>query len=133
MMEPFVQFSQEINKECSILCVLGYAGNKDDVIVNSIIRKFLKNGKKVLYFAEGWYLQTFAELYTIYQNKTVVDESLSKAGGSTFGTSWYWSCCQFPSVDNNNSIIVLCFEDASMGCFTKDYIYTSVCSVRTFN
>lgn len=51
MMEPFVQFSQEINKDCSILCVLGYAGNKDDVIVNSIIRKFLKKGKKVLYFA----------------------------------------------------------------------------------
>ena len=52
MMEPFVQFSQEINKDdCRILCVLGYAGNKDDVIVNSIIRKFLKKGKKVLYFA----------------------------------------------------------------------------------
>lgn len=52
MMEPFVQFSQEINKDdCRILCVIGYAGNKDDVIVNSIIRKFLKKGKKVLYFA----------------------------------------------------------------------------------
>ena len=52
MMEPFVQLSQEINKnDCRILCVIGYAGNKDDVIVNSIIRKFLKKGKKVLYFA----------------------------------------------------------------------------------
>ena len=46
--------------------------------------------------AEGWYLPTVAELYTIYQNKAVVDASLSKAGGSTFGTSWYWSCCQDP-------------------------------------
>ena len=47
--------------------------------------------------ATGWYLPTVAELDTIYQNKTVVDASLSKAGGSTFGTSWYWSCCQGPS------------------------------------
>ena len=47
--------------------------------------------------ATGWYLPTLAELDTIYQNKTAVDTSLSKAGGSTFGTSWYWSCCQYPS------------------------------------
>ena len=47
--------------------------------------------------ATGWYLPTAAELYTIYQNKTAVDESLSKAGGNQFGKSWYWSCCQYPS------------------------------------
>lgn len=47
--------------------------------------------------ATGWYLPTVAELYTIYQNKTAVDASLSKAGGSQFGTSHYWSCCQNPS------------------------------------
>ncbi|MDY5122392.1 MAG: fibronectin type III domain-containing protein [Treponema sp.] len=48
--------------------------------------------------ATGWYLPTVAELYTIYQNKTAVNESLSKAGGSTFGTyCCYWSCCQDPS------------------------------------
>ncbi len=32
------------------MCILGYAGNKDDVIVNSIIHKLLKQGKKVIYF-----------------------------------------------------------------------------------
>ena len=47
--------------------------------------------------ATGWYLPTVAELYTIYQNKDAVDASLSKAGGSQFGTSGYWSCCQYPS------------------------------------
>ncbi len=131
MMEPFVQFSQEINKDdCRILCVIGYAGNKDDVIVNSIIRKFLKTEKKVLYFAEGWYLPTFAELYTIYQNKTVVDESL-KADGSTFGTSWYWSCCQFPSVSNYAR--GLDFDYGYMGGDYKGNDFYYVCSVRTFN
>ena len=47
--------------------------------------------------ATGWYFPTVAELYTIYQNITAVDASLSKAGGSTFGTNSYWSCCQYPS------------------------------------
>ena len=46
--------------------------------------------------ATGWYLPTVAELYTIYQNKDVVDASLLKAGGSQFDTDWSWSCCQRP-------------------------------------
>ena len=81
--------------------------------------------------ATGWYLPTVAELYTIYQNKDVVDASLSKAGGSTFGKSWYWSCCQYPSNDNNAWVLD----------FTNGYVYKSskstnsdyVCSVRAFN
>ena len=39
--------------------------------------------------ATGWYLPTVAELDTIYQNKTTVDASLLKAGGRTFGKSYY--------------------------------------------
>lgn len=41
----------------------------------------------------GWYLLTVAELYTIYQNKTIVEASLSKAGGRKFDKGKYWSCC----------------------------------------
>ena len=81
--------------------------------------------------ATGWYLPTVAELYTIYQNKTVVDESLSKAGGSTFGTGNYWSCCQDPSFNNNAR--VLNFDDGSMFNDFKNYGYGYVCSVRAFN
>lgn len=44
------------------------------------------------YMAEGWYLPTFAELYTIFQNMETVDASLSKAGGNQFEDEWYWSC-----------------------------------------
>ena len=49
MMKPFVDFLKEAENS-DILCILGYAGNKDDVIVNSIIHKLLKQGKKVIYF-----------------------------------------------------------------------------------
>ena len=80
--------------------------------------------------ATGWYLPTVAELYTIYQDKTVVDASLSKAGGSTFGTDWYWSCCQNPS--NSSYARPLHFYDGDTD-FNYKYNYFSVCSVRAFN
>ena len=69
--------------------------------------------------ATGWYLPTVAELYTIYQNITAVNESLSKAGGSTFVTSFYWSCCQYPSY--NNYARVLNFYNGYMYGIYKDY------------
>ena len=81
--------------------------------------------------AEGWYLPTVAELYTIYQNKTAVNESLSKAGGSTFDTSFYWSCCQESSKDYCARF--LDFNDGYMLYYSKGYNYPYVCSVRAFN
>ena len=81
--------------------------------------------------ATGWYLPTVAELYTIYQNKDVVDGSLSKVGGSTFGTSWYWSCCQDPS--SSNYARELYFSNGDMGYSYKYYNDDYVCSVRAFN
>ena len=84
--------------------------------------------------ATGWYLPTVAELYTIYQNKTVVDASLSKAGGSTFGTSWYLSCCQYPSL--NEYAWILTFSGGDMNYNAngdKSYYSNYVCSVRAFN
>ena len=81
--------------------------------------------------ATGWYLPTVAELYTIYQNQTAVDASLSKAGGSTFGTRCYWSCCQYPS--SSNVARVLNFSNGSMSKYYKCNDYYFVCSVRAFN
>ena len=81
---------------------------------------------------EGWYLPTMAELYTIYQNKAVVDASLSKAGGSTFGTSKYWSCCVNHSI--NYLARGLDFDNGDMNSlYDKYYTFLSVCSVRAFN
>ena len=81
--------------------------------------------------AEGWYLPTVAELYTIYQNKTAVDASLLKAGGSQFGTSYYWSCCQYPSYGDRAR--VLNFDDGNVYSNSKNHKYGYVCSVRAFN
>ena len=81
--------------------------------------------------ATGWYLPTVAELYTIYQNKTAVDASISKAGGSQFGTSWYWSCCQYSS--NSSNAQVLEFGNGDMDYRLKYSDSCYVCSVRAFN
>ena len=83
------------------------------------------------YLATGWYLPTVAELYTIYQNKTAVDSSLSKAGGSQFGTSWYWSCCQNPSDDGYARLLY--FGECIMSSYYKHSGSEYVCSVRAFN
>ena len=81
--------------------------------------------------ATGWYLPTMAELFTINKNRTEVDASLLKAGGSTFGKSWYWSYCQYPSDD-------ICARAQSIGSGGMSYYFKSsnteyVCSVRAFN
>ena len=81
--------------------------------------------------ATGWYLPTVAELYTIYQNKTAVDTSLTKAGGSQFGTSLYWSCCQGRS--NDTVARVLDFNNGAVGNYHKVNNDGYVCSVRAFN
>ncbi|MCQ2588755.1 MAG: hypothetical protein MJ174_11635 [Treponema sp.] len=52
---------------------------------------YAENNDLTEYMAEGWYLPTFAELYTIFQNMETVDASLSKAGGNQFEDEWYMS------------------------------------------
>ena len=81
--------------------------------------------------ATGWYLPTAAELDTIYQNKTVVDASLSKAVGSQFVSQCYWSCCQSPS--DYIYARVLYFGNGFMYFGYKGNNYDYVCSVRAFN
>ena len=82
--------------------------------------------------AKGWYLPTMAELYTIYKNRTAVNESISKADGSQFSKDRrYWSCCQNPSA--NGYARVLYFSYGSMYDGFKTYNCNYVCSVRAFN
>ena len=82
--------------------------------------------------ATGWYFPTEAELYTIYQNITLVDQSLSKAGGSKFDSRDYWSCCQYSS--GSSYARGLGFYDGTR-YFNRKYDGTNsyVCSVRAFN
>ena len=80
--------------------------------------------------ATGWYLPALAELETIYGNKTTVDASLLLVGGSQFGTSCYWSCCQSSSYDNY--AYLLNFFNGLTDYYTN-YNANYVCSVRAFN
>ncbi|MCI6442634.1 hypothetical protein [Treponema sp.] len=92
---------------------------------------YAKNNGLTGDLATGWYFPTVAELYTIYQNKTAIDTSLSKADGSTFGTYYYWSCCQDPSYDDDARVLFF-----SSGNMTNNFKYSDsgyVCSVRAFN
>ena len=92
---------------------------------------YAKNNGLTGDLATGWYLPTVAELYTIYQNKDVVDASLSKAGGSQFGTSPYWSCCHTRSYDSYARL--LHFGGGIMSSYYKHDGSYCVCSVRAFN
>lgn len=80
--------------------------------------------------ATGWYLPALAELKTIYGNKTIVDASLLLVGGSQFGTSWYWSCCQ-----SSSGVSIACKLGFGYGGAGDDYKDANgyVCSVRAFN
>ena len=94
---------------------------------------YAKNNGLTGDLATGWYLPTVAELYTIYQNKAAVDTSLSKADGSTFGTSYYWSCCQYPSYDNLARVLGFYYGRMDDDAKNYDGDYSCVCSVRAFN
>ena len=80
--------------------------------------------------ATGWYLPALAELETIYGNKPIVDASLLLVGGSQFGTSWYWSCCQ--SSSNDNYACGLNFANGNTADGLKNGINYVLC-VRAFN
>ena len=45
-------------------------------------------------YESGWYVPSIAELCEVYKNKDVIQTSLTKAGGFTIGTSYYWSSSQ---------------------------------------
>lgn len=98
---------------------------------------YAENNNLTGYMAEGWYLPTFAELYTIFQNMETVDASLSKAGGNQFEDGCYISS----TITNDGSDEVRQFwfdsyfeQKDREGQSTKDDASGYyVCTVRAFN
>lgn len=82
-------------------------------------------------FATGWYLPTLAELKVIYDNRTTVNESLSKIGGDQFAKKSYWSCNQHDSI--GYASYKLDFNDGTSDYLSKSWNDGYVCSVRVFN
>lgn len=98
---------------------------------------YAENNYLTEYMAEGWYLPTFAELYTIFQNMETVDASLSKAGGNQFEDKWYLSC----TVINNSYFGAKQYyfdtseeqEDREGDSTRDDDSGYSVCTVKAFD
>ncbi len=67
--------------------------------------------------ATGWYIPSIAELYEVYKNKETLQTSLTKAGGFTIGTTWYWSSSQ--TSDNYYGVYDFSFLNCSVGNSSK--------------
>ncbi len=79
--------------------------------------------------ANGWYLPTESELQTIFKNKTTVNESLTKAGGTTLKSSpSYWSSTQ------GSLATYACSIDSNGTPYSSTYKTSNcnICSVRAF-
>ncbi|MBQ3025402.1 MAG: DUF1566 domain-containing protein, partial [Spirochaetaceae bacterium] len=69
-------------------------------------------------YKNGWYLPSIAELYQVYENKTVIQEGLTAAGGFTIGTSYYWSGSQYSS--NGSNAYLLSFTSGYVDYYDKN-------------
>ncbi len=79
--------------------------------------------------AEGWYMPSIAELCELYKNKDILNDSLSKCGGTRFRENYYWSSSQY-DFDYGNAWI-LDFSDGYLD--TRSMYYNRyVCCVRAF-
>jgi len=81
-------------------------------------------------FTNGWYLPSFAELYALYKNRTVLDSGLTVAGGTKFRDNWYWSSSQC----SNTSDVAwyVDFRDGAVSSYHKS-VNNYVRVIRAFN
>ena len=84
-------------------------------------------------YENGWYIPSIAELCEVYKNKDVIQTSLTKASGFTFGSSKYWSSSQYTSYLDGHTYYVN-FDDGDMRSVYKyigDSIYVFVLQALT--
>lgn len=96
---------------------------------------YAENNDLTEYMAEGWYLPTLAELYTIHDNLGTIDASLERAGGNQFDYGYYWSCSQ--SITNDYNVMAWDFDygEADDSAHKSDSGVSGyyVCTVKAFN
>jgi len=73
-----------------------------------------------------WYLPAKSELATIYNNKSTLNKTLSAIGGTTLGTSYYWSSTENGS---NNYAYYVYFSGGSVS-YSHKYNSLDVRAVR---
>lgn len=80
--------------------------------------------------ASGWYIPSIVEMYEIYKNKDTVQASLTKVGGFTLSSNWYWSSSQYSKT--GSCVDIMLFSDGSVSYNTKNYSDYSLLVVRAF-
>jgi len=80
----------------------------------------------------AWYMPSLAELYEVYKNRAVINESLTKIRGldsnyadASLDTSWYWSSSQDSYYDYDAWYVK--FSDGSVDNKYKKYDYRVCC------
>lgn len=84
----------------------------------------IKNNSKTY---KDWFLPSKENLALMYLNRSVINETALKNGGSNFIDSYYWSSTEF---DHTNAW-VQSFKDGKKGYHFKNYFY-SVRAIRAF-
>ena len=80
--------------------------------------------------ASGWYIPSIVEMYEIYKNKDTVQASLTKVGGFSLSSNWYWSSSQYSKTDS--CVDVMLFSNGAVDWNTKSYSTYSLLVVRAF-
>lgn len=87
--------------------------------------------------AYGWYMPSIAELYSIYENRDIINNSLQKiyslnnnAAMDGLSTTWYWSSSQADSADDYAWFIH--YFNGYAGECPKNFTNVNVLAVRIF-
>ena len=83
-------------------------------------------------YKDGWYVPSYMELINIYENKAVIEESLSVVGDLIFGSNDYWSSSQSDGYYENYAM-VFCFYGGGSGWDSEKSNINDVLVVRAFN
>lgn len=92
--------------------------------------------KLPVYFQSGWYMPSIAELYTIYQNRESINDSLqaiyqwnAEASMDGLDTNWYWASSQ-SEADDDYAWFIHFFNGYAGEC-PKNFTNVHVLAVRT--
>ena len=80
--------------------------------------------------ANGWYIPSIVEMYEIYKNKDTVQASLTKVGGFSLSSNWYWSSSQYSKKDS--CVDIMLFSDGSVDWNYRNISTYSLLVVRAF-
>ncbi len=116
------------------ICKVDQGGTEDSVTnypaFNYVLSYAETAGINETSYNEGWYLPTVYELYNyIYQNKVILNDSLTVTGGTKLANYYYWSSSQ--NADNSNCAWYISFSIGTV-YYTNKESDMYICCLRSF-